>query len=95
MTGKATLEFLQMGVTMTIQDDILTISDVANLFKVTEKTLYGLAQKGDLPGFKVGGQWRFQRAAIESWIQVKTEAASSQPISGGAKATGSGLGRSE
>ena len=80
---------------MTSHDDILTISDVANLFKVTEKTLYGLAQKGELPGFKVGGQWRFQLAAIESWIQVKTEAASSQPTSDGAKATGSGPGRSE
>ena len=54
---------------MTVRDDILTISDVSNLLKVSEKTLYGLAQKGDLPGFKVGGQWRFQRAAINSWIQ--------------------------
>lgn len=54
------------------QDEILTISDVASYLKVTEKTLYGLAQKGDLPGFKVGGQWRFRRAAIDSWIDVKT-----------------------
>ena len=66
---------------MTVRDDILTISDVSNLLKVSEKTLYGLAQKGDLPGFKVGGQWRFQRAAINSWIQVKTQADSSQPTS--------------
>ena len=69
---------------MTSRDDILTISDVANLLKVTEKTLYGLAQKGDLPGFKVGGQWRFQRAAIDTWIQVKTQAASTQTTSDGA-----------
>ena len=74
---------------MTSRDDILTISDVANLFKVTEKTLYGLAQKGDLPGFKVGGQWRFQRAAIDSWIQVKTQAASAQPTSDGTESAGS------
>ena len=56
------------------QDEILTIADVASYLKVTEKTLYGLAQKGDLPGFKVGGQWRFRRAAIDSWIDVKTSA---------------------
>ena len=55
------------------QDEILTIADVASYLKVTEKTLYGLAQKGDLPGFKVGGQWRFRRAAIDSWIDVKTK----------------------
>ncbi len=57
------------------QDDILTVSDVANLLKVAEKTVYGLVQKGDLPGFKVGGQWRFSRTAIDSWIEVKTQAA--------------------
>ena len=66
---------------MTSRDDILTISDVSHLLKVLEKTLYGLAQKGDLPGFKVGGLWRFQRAAINPWIQVKTQAASAQPTS--------------
>ena len=60
---------------MVSQDDILTVSDVANLLKIAEKTGYGLVQKGDLPGFKVGGQWRFSRAAIDSWIEVKTQAA--------------------
>ncbi len=60
---------------MTSQDDILTISDVAHLLKVAEKTVYGLVQKGDLPAFKVGGQWRFLRTAIDSWIEVKTRAA--------------------
>ena len=60
------------------QDDILIISDVANLFKVTEKTVYGLTQKGDLPGFKVGGQWRFLRTAIDSWIDKKTHSVSVQ-----------------
>ena len=59
------------------QDDILTISDVASLLKVAEKTVYGLAQKGDLPGFKVGGQWRFSRSAIDAWIEAKTKAAQS------------------
>ena len=60
---------------MTSQDDILTISDVAHLLKVAETTVYGLVQKGDLPAFKVGGQWRFRRTAIDSWIEVKTQAA--------------------
>ena len=64
---------------MTIRDEILTISDVASFLKVTEKTLYGLAQKGDLPGFQVGGQWRFRRTAIDSWIDVRTNAPSTRP----------------
>ena len=68
---------------MANQDDILTLPEVAGLLKVAEKTVYGLAQKGDLPAFKVGGQWRFRRTAIDSWIEVKTQVAGAQPDSDG------------
>ena len=70
---------------MTSQDDVLTIPDVASLLKVTEKTVYSLVRKGDLPAFKVGGQWRFRRTAIDSWIEVKTDAAGAQPANDSAK----------
>ena len=70
---------------MTSQDDILTIPDVASLLKVADKTVYSLVQRGDLPGFKVGGQWRFSRTAIDSWIEVKTNAAGAQPANDSAK----------
>lgn len=63
---------------MALQDDILTSSDVASLLKVAEKTVYGLAQRGDLPAFKVGGQWGFRQTAIDSWIGVEAQAASGQ-----------------
>ena len=58
-----------------MSEDILTIRDVAEYLKVTEKTVYGLAQKGRLPGFKVGGQWRFKREDIDQWIEDGKEAA--------------------
>ena len=70
---------------MASEDDILTLPEVASLLKVAEKTVYGLAQKGDLPAFKVGGQWRFRRTAIDSWIEVKTQAGGAQPANDGAK----------
>ena len=70
---------------MASQDDILTIPEVASLLKVAEKTVYGLAQKGDLQAFKVGGQWRFRRTAIDTWIEVKTHAAGVRPENDGAK----------
>lgn len=50
-------------------DEILTLAEVAQLLKVTDKTVYSLAQKGELPGFKVGGQWRFKRVDIDTWIE--------------------------
>jgi excisionase family DNA binding protein len=54
-------------------DEILTIPEVAALLKIAEKTVYGLAQRGELPAFKVGGQWRFSRAAIQQWIQSRSQ----------------------
>ena len=46
----------------------LTVKDVADMLNVDTKTVYRLAQKHDLPGFKVAGTWRFMRSDIINWI---------------------------
>ena len=46
----------------------MTVRNVAAFLNVDEKTIYRLVQKGDLPGFKVSGSWRFQRPDLEAWI---------------------------
>lgn len=51
--------------------DIMTIKEVATYLKLTEKTAYRLAAQGQIPGFKVGGSWRFKKADIEAWIDKK------------------------
>lgn len=55
-------------------DEILTIREVAELLKINEKTAYKLASAGKLPGFKVGGSWRFERLEVANWIKRKVEA---------------------
>ena len=52
-----------------MSDEILTLPEVAQLLKVAEKTVYSMAQKGQLPAFKVGGQWRFKHADLDQWIE--------------------------
>ena len=47
---------------------IMTIKDVADYLKIKDKTAYALAAKGALPGFKVGGSWRFRKSEIDQWI---------------------------
>ena len=59
-------------------DEILTIRDVATLLKIGEKTAYTMAQSGDLPGFKVRGQWRFRRADLDAWILQQGEQAKAE-----------------
>ncbi len=49
-------------------DQILTIKDVAAILKLAEKTVYSMAQDGELPAFKVRGQWRIRRVDFDKWI---------------------------
>ncbi|AIW18047.1 helix-turn-helix domain-containing protein [Vibrio parahaemolyticus] len=51
-----------------MDDQILTLKEVAAYLKLAEKTAYRLASEGKLPGFKVGGSWRFKREDLEQWI---------------------------
>ena len=48
---------------------ILTLREVADYLKLAEKTAYRLAAEGKLPGFKVGGSWRFRESDISDWIE--------------------------
>ena len=64
-------------------DSILTIREVADLLKIGEKTTYTMAQRQELPGFKVGGQWRFRRADIDRWIEARVPVAVASPQRGG------------
>lgn len=50
-------------------DEILTLKEVAEYLKLAEKTAYRLAAEGKLPGFKVGGSWRFKSNDIDRWIE--------------------------
>jgi excisionase family DNA binding protein len=50
-------------------DEVMRIREVAALLRVGEKTAYSMAQTGELPGFKVRGQWRFSRKDIDKWIE--------------------------
>jgi len=53
----------------------MTVHDVALYLKVDEKTVYRLAQRGRLPGFKVAGTWRFKRQDIDAWIEQQKQRA--------------------
>lgn len=58
--------------TSTNESEILTIKQVADYLKVTERTIYRLAAAKKIPAFKVGGTWRFSRADIDNWIRQQS-----------------------
>ncbi len=59
----------------TAENAIMTIGEVADYLKVTERTIYRLAGAKQIPAFKVGGCWRFSKADINKWIQLQSEKA--------------------
>jgi excisionase family DNA binding protein len=69
-------------------ENILTIREVADLLKINEKTVYRLAADAKIPGFKIGGSWRFDRATIAKWIQ-EGSVASAAPTPSEAQPTAS------
>ena len=50
-------------------DTLLTTRQLQALLQVDRITIYRMLNDGRLQGFKVGGQWRFSRLAIEQWLQ--------------------------
>jgi PTS system nitrogen regulatory IIA component len=64
------------------EDDILTIEEVAKYLRVSERTVYDWAQKGDIPSGKIGTVWRFKKAEIEKWVNDRLGVNRLRPASG-------------
>ena len=64
------LQFLRFHakINSMIEDVIMTIEEVARYLRVSERTVYDWAQKGELPAGKIGTVWRFKKADIELWV---------------------------
>ncbi|MBQ7620459.1 MAG: helix-turn-helix domain-containing protein, partial [Treponema sp.] len=51
-----------------MDEEILTIEEVAKYLRVSERTVYDWAQKGEIPAGKIGTVWRFKKSEIEKWV---------------------------
>jgi nitrogen PTS system EIIA component len=52
----------------TEQTEIMTLKEVADYLRLSEKTISRMAQEGRIPAQKLARQWRFQRTSIDSWM---------------------------
>ena len=62
-------------------EEIMTPSEVASLLKIHIKTVYKLAEKGIIPGNRIGRSWRFSRSDVLELVSTKglAEAADEAP----------------
>ncbi len=52
-----------------MSDEIMTLQEVAEYLKLSERTIYGYAQKGLVPGIKIGSSWRFRKDDLDAWLE--------------------------
>jgi excisionase family DNA binding protein len=53
-------------------DEVLTIREAAALLKLAEKTVYTMAQAGEIPAFKIRGQWCITRSEFDRWLAAQS-----------------------
>ena len=53
---------------MVNKEEVLTAEEVAEYLRIHPYTLRRLARAGKLPGFKIGGQWRFNKEEMQKWM---------------------------
>ncbi|MDR1837853.1 MAG: PTS sugar transporter subunit IIA [Treponema sp.] len=54
-----------------VDGDILTLEEVAKYLRVSERTVYDFAQKGEIPAGKIRTVWRFKKSEIDKWVNDK------------------------
>ena len=52
---------------------IMTVDEVAEYLKLSKITVYKLTQKGEIPGFRIGSSWRYNRDKIDEIARVGTK----------------------
>ncbi len=50
------------------EQPVLTLDEAADLLRVDPKEMRKLAANGDVPGRKVGNEWRFSREGLLNWL---------------------------
>ena len=52
--------------------DLMTTREASEYLKLSYMTLYKLAQQGEIPAYKLGGHWRFNKTVLDSWFANKS-----------------------
>jgi len=65
--------------TVVMQENLLTVDQVARYLKVDKFTIYRLVTQKKIPAFRVGSQWRFKRTIIDAWLMENANFSDRKP----------------
>jgi excisionase family DNA binding protein len=57
----------------------MIVGEVAAYLKASRATIFRMLKRKELPGFKIGSDFRFRRADIEEWIVKKEQTTFEKP----------------
>jgi len=60
---------------------VLTVKELSDYLRIHPSTVYKLLRSGDLPGFRIGTDWRFNAEVIDRWCLERNMKASSDGTS--------------
>lgn len=58
---------------MSATETAVSVTDIARLLHKSKDTIYRLARAGSIPGFKVGGEWRFFESKVIDHLNATPE----------------------
>ncbi|OGV62062.1 MAG: hypothetical protein A2498_07530 [Lentisphaerae bacterium RIFOXYC12_FULL_60_16] len=64
-----------------MNDGIMTSAELADYLRIAEKSVLRMVNKGEIPGLKVGNQWRFPKVVIDSWMASRMRSAPDEAMS--------------
>jgi excisionase family DNA binding protein len=65
---------LGMSTLGTTPSPFLTVAETAEILRVSLRTAYALAERGDIPSVRVGGQWRIPRVELQQRLSITQDA---------------------
>lgn len=58
-----------------MQREFLNIKQVQEILGISERTAFRYIKSGELKGFKVGREWKFEPADIDAFIELRRQKA--------------------
>lgn len=51
---------------------LMTIKELADYLRLSKVTVYKMTRQGKIPALKIGKQWRYNKAEIDTWVKQKS-----------------------
>ncbi|MCD6416688.1 MAG: response regulator [Planctomycetes bacterium] len=62
------------------ESDVLDSREAARYLKLNQQTIRRLVRENQIPGFKVGGSWRFKKSVLDRWAESQQQAAQTRRV---------------